>query len=129
MSTLAVGQEVRVITSGNRYQPSQVVPGRVIKVARKYTTVEYEPPGWNRSVEVKFSIETGIENVDYQPMRFRTLDEQLDFERREAALATIDAAGLKLGTKRDSYRLPNLTLEQWEQVAALVASWGLSTDD
>ena len=79
-----LGQEVVVSQQKRRNIPPVTMPGKVIKVGRKYVTVSY---GRN---EMHFDMYTGVEHTEY-PLNYRVWESMQAFEDYYEAEALRDA--------------------------------------
>lgn len=109
---LKVGDEVRVFDRNGSHmgQPPGGWPGKVVKIGRKYATVEYG------SRSDLFDKETGRRNND--GYRHLKTPEQVALEEREVhAVKALRSHGIEL---RHGHRL---SLEQVEALAQVVATF------
>lgn len=114
---LKVGDEVRVFdVNGNRLgQPEGGWVGTVTKVGRKLVTIQ-TGDGYNG--EKQYRLEDQMANDNYGHRRFKTLEQAAQDERRAEAMDVLRNAGINFG-----YRAIPFTVDQLEELAALVQSW------
>jgi hypothetical protein len=120
---LELEQEVMVVF----FHPSfRVIPGRVVKIARRYVTIAHSKYADAPAIETEFDIESQVERGYQSPKqnnhyaaRFRTLEAHDLITRREAALHALRE--LKLGIAHDI--IHEHPLELVEALIELVRGW------
>ena len=110
---LEVGDEVRVFDRNGSHmgQPPGGWPGKVVKIGRKYVTVEYG------SRSDLFDKETGRLKDSHGHRRVETLEQVALEARQDRAIQTLRSHGIDL---RRGHRL---SLEQIEALAQLAATF------
>lgn len=110
-----VGQEV--VRRGRR-KYGEDITGTVIKVARKFCTVEFPRGELGYSFTAEFDKETGIERGDKDYPQYlaqiKTAEEWAAIDRYFALVAALRDAGIELGHRA------SLTPEQIEGIAEIV---------
>lgn len=131
MTDIKPGDEVRVLKRRSRHDPfpADGYAATVTKVGRKYATATYEVTGtdssggerrYERSVE--FDMETGIERGHSSMSGYYVRSpEQFERDKRRAAARDL----LRDHGIEFSQRHPLPTLEQLEELAAVVKHWDM----
>ena len=125
-----VGQRVHIVRkrrdytaerAAGRYERvyvEETVEGEVTKVGTKYAVVVTASAGGARTGS-EYYWSTGFARHDYGGVQDRMFTEEgfLRWTRREAALAVIAKAGMKV-SRAHGFGDVDLTVEQWESIAA-----------
>jgi hypothetical protein len=108
-----VGQEVLIVGHSQRHYGTEPDKGTVVKVARKYVTVEQDGP-YKSTVE--FDMETGYARGEYgYNLHCRTLEQYAADQRRDEVKKALREVGVEF-----RYGTPKLTTDQLAAILAIV---------
>src|ERR1039457_1251069 len=113
MTTIKVGDEVRVFDGWHARHDHTSVPGEVVKLGRTLVRIKY------RGFEEAFRIDTGVVNNSNGGASFMTLEQAALAERRTVALSVLAARHVKFETGYER----SFATEQIEALAEVIKSW------